>query len=214
MLDFLGGTGPEGSGLAMRLAMMGNEVVIGSRDISRARETAEKARASVPSARIIGAENSKAASMGDVVFITVPYEAQKALLQQQAPYLKGKVVVDTVSPMAIKGGIARAIEVEEGSAAMQAQALLPESYVVAAFHHVSAVHLLMSHRIIHGDVVVCSDHADARRQVMEMVEVIPELRAVDGDGLENSKYVEQMTALLLNINRIYRCNSNVRFNGL
>ena len=213
MLAFLGGTGAEGTGLSIRLALAGNEIVIGSRDIHKAVESAENVKERTNCANIVGTSNNKAASMGNVVFITVPYEGQKSLLHQVAPFLKGKVVVNTVAPIVIKRSVAQSIEIEQGSAAMETQALLPDSFVVSAFHHVSAVDLLTSHRTIEGDVVVCSDVPYARRRVMDMVQSIPVLRAVNGGGLENSKYVEQMTALLLNINRIYRCNSNIQFNG-
>jgi len=213
MLAFLGGTGPEGTGLAIRLALSGNEIVIGSRNIHKAIEVAEKIKERTGSVKIVGTSNDKAASMGNVVFITVPYQGQKFLLRHIAEFLKDKVVVSTVVPITKKRDVVQSIDIEHGSAAMQTQMLLPDSFVVSAFHHVSAVALLKSHLTIEGDVVVCSDVPYARRQVMDMVQSIPDLRAVNGGGLENSKYVEQMTALLLNLNRIYKCNSNVQFKG-
>ena len=214
MLAFLGGTGPEGRGLALRLALAGEEVIIGSRDQNRAREAAEALAELVPGASILGDVNAVAAQRGSMVFVTVPYAAQKPLLEEVAEYLTGKVVVDVVSPMTVTKGRARAIDVEEGSAAMQAQQLLPRSFVVAAFQNISAVELNVPDRVMEGDVVVCSDHPEPRQQVMEMVTKIRALRSLNGDGLGNAKCVEQFTALLLNINRIYKCHSMIKIVGI
>jgi hypothetical protein len=214
MLAFLGGTGPEGRGLALRFALAGEEVLIGSRDRTRAQEAVERVKARVPQGRLWGVDNEEAAREGQVVFITVPFPAQRPLLEQLGHLLKGKVVVDVVAPLAFSAGRARATPVEEGSAAMQAQRLLPDSFVVAAFQNISAQDLLQPEREIEGDVVVCSDYDEPKRLVMSLAEKIRSLRAVDGDGLENARYVEELTALLLNINRIYRCRSMIKIMGL
>jgi len=214
MLAFLGGTGPEGRGLALRLALAGEEVIIGSRDESRAWEAAKALKELAPNAAISGDVNAVAAQRGDTVFITVPYEAQKPLLEQVAGLLTAKVVVDVVAPLAVSRGRARALPVEEGSAAMQAQHLLSGSYVVAAFQNISAVDLILPDRVMEGDVVVCSDHREPKELVMGMVRKIRDLRPVDGDGLENAKYVEEFTALLLNINRIYKSHSMIKIVGI
>ena len=214
MLAFLGGTGPEGRGLALRMALAGEEVVIGSRDETRARDAANSLLELAPGAAITGEANAVAAQRGDTLFVTVPYEAQKPLLQQVATLLTGKVVVTVVAPLAVSRGKARALTVEEGSAAMQAQQLLPDSFVVAAFQNLSAVDLFVPHRTMQGDVVVCSDHGEPKEMVMEMVKKIKDLRPVDGDGLENARYVEELTALLFNINRIYKCHSTIKIVGV
>ena len=214
MLAFLGGTGPEGRGLALRLALAGEEVIIGSRDEDRAREAAQALRELAPGAAISGDVNAVAAQRGDSAFITVPYEGQKPLLEQVAGHLTGKVVVSVVAPLAVTRGRARAVPVEEGSAAMQAQQLLPDSFLVAAFQNISAADLIVPNRAMEGDVVVCSDHQEPKELVMEMVRKIRDLRPVDGDGLENAKYVEEFTALLLNINRIYKSHSMIKIVGI
>ena len=126
MLAFLGGTGAEGTGLAIRLALAGNEIVIGSRNIDKAIEVAEKIKEKTGSAKIVGTSNTKAASMGEVVFITVPYQGQKSLLLHLAPFLKDKVVVSTVVPITKTRDVVESIEIEYGSAAMQTQTLLPD----------------------------------------------------------------------------------------
>lgn len=214
MLAFLGGTGPEGLGLALRLALAGEEIIIGSRDDVRARDAAESLRSQVPGVAISGDVNAVAAQRGDIVFITVPYEAQKPLLESVAGHLAGKVVINAVAPLTFTKGKARALPVEEGSAAMQAQHLLPDAYVVAAFQNLSAAELNVPDRVMEGDVVVCSGHREAKERVMEMVKKIKQLRPVDGGDLENAKYVEQLTALLVNINRIYKGHSTIKILGI
>ncbi|MBM3943765.1 MAG: NADPH-dependent F420 reductase [SAR202 cluster bacterium] len=215
MLAFLGGTGPEGRGLALRLALSGEAVVLGSRDAARAAAAAAELAPQAPGAAISGAANLEAASMAQVVFLTVPYEAQQALLTPLEESLAGKVVVDVIAPMRFERGRgASAVEVPAGSAAQEAQSLLPQSQVVAAFQNVSAEDLQQPGKRMEGDVVVCSDHRAAKAQVMELVRKIADLRPVDGGGLANAKYVEQITPLLVNINRIYKVHSGIRIVGL
>ncbi len=214
MLAFLGGTGPEGRGLALRFALAGEEVTIDSRDPDRAREAAQVLQKLAPQASIRGDENLEAAKRGDVVFVTVPYEAQKPLVTQLEDELAGKLVVNVVAPLAFEKGRPRAVPVEEGSAAMQSQSLLPRSKVVAAFQNLSATELLAPDRAMEGDVVVCSDHQETKERVMALVGLIKNLRGVDGGRLENARYVEQLTVLLLSINRIYKAHSSIRIVGV
>lgn len=214
MLAFLGGTGPEGRGLALRLALAGEEVIIGSRDEARAKDSAKALNELAPGIAISGEVNEVAVQRADTIFVTVPYAGQKSLLEQVANHLAGKLVVDVVAPLAVSKGRARAIPVEEGSAAMQAQHILPDSYVVAAFQNISAADLIVPDKVMEGDVVVCSDHLEPKQRVMEMVTKIRDLRPVDGDGLENAKYIEEFTAMLLNINRIYKAHSMIKIVGV
>ena len=215
MLAFLGGTGPEGKGLALRLAMAGEAVVIGSRDATRATTAAEELALLAPGARIDGASNADAAQAADVVFLTFPYEGQRPTLEQLQEPLKGKVVVDVIAPMQFQRGRgASAVEVAAGSAAQEAQELLPDSLVVAAFQNASAEELQQPDTVMDGDVVVCSDHQEPKALVMELVRKIPQLRPVDGGSLANAKYVEQITPLLVNINRIYRIHAGIKIVGI
>jgi len=214
MLAFLGGTGPEGKGLALRLALAGEEVVIGSRDEVRARGVAEELTRLAPLARITGARNFAAAG-ADVVFLTVPYEGQRPLLEQVRGSLTGKVVVNVIAPMRFERGRgAIAVAVEAGSAAQEAQGLVPDCLVVSAFQNVSAEELTHPEVVMQGDVVVCSDHPGAKDLVMALTRKIPDLRPVDGGGLINSKYVEQITPLLLSINRTYKIHAGIRIVGI
>ena len=214
MLSFLGGTGPEGRGLALRYALAGHPVFIGSREANRGIDAARGLIEKGPGASVKGGGNEQAARLGEVVFICVPYEAQESLLSGLAESLAGKVVVNVVAPLSFVKGRASAVDVAEGSAAEESQMLLPKSQVVAAFQNLSARKLLEARKPMEGDVVVCSDHDSAKKRVMSLVEVIEGLRAVDGGALANAKYVEQLTALLLNVNRIYRAHSSIRLVGL
>ena len=215
MLAILGGTGPEGKGLALRLAMAGEEPIIGSRDASRGAAVAEELAQSAPGVVIKGTDNSGAAAAADVVFLAFPYEGQRPVLEEIAPLLKGKIVVCVIAPMKFERGKgASAVEVEAGSAAQEAQEMLPDSQVVAAFQNASAEELLDPNVTMEGDVVICSDHADAKKLVMGLADKIKNLRGVDGGGLSNAKYVEQMTPMLVNINRIYKIHAGIKIVGI
>lgn len=215
MLAFLGGTGPEGKGLALRLALAGEEVVIGSRDAQRAQGAAEELLQLAPNAPIRGAENSEAASASAIAFLTVPYEGQRPLLEQLGACLAGKVLVNVIAPMRFERGRgAHAVEVADGSAAQEAQRLAPESFVVSGFQNVSAEELLRPEVPMEGDVLICSDHRDSKDLVMGLTRKIPHLRPVNAGGLANSRYVEQITPLLVNINRIHKIHAGIRIVGL
>ena len=215
MLAFLGGTGPEGKGLALRLAMAGEATMIGSRDAARGAAAAAELAALAPGTRIAGSDNAGAAAAGVVVFLAFPYEGQRTTLEQLGAALAGKIVVSVIAPMTFERGKgAQAVEVEAGSAAQEAQAMLPDSQVVAAFQNVSAEELQDQDVTMEGDVVVCSDHPDAKKLVMDLADKIPGLRGVDGGGLANAKYVEQITPMLVNINRIYKAHSSIKIVGI
>ena len=214
MIAFIGGTGPEGLGLALRLAVAGEEVVIGSRRLERAEAAAAWVRELRSSARVSGAINSDAVAGADVVFVTVPYDGQRSTLSELAGALEGKVVVDTVVPVTFEKGRARPVPVEDGSAAEEAQRLLPSSRLAAAFHTLSAHKLQEGDTDIEGDVLVCGDDPEAKATTMALAEKIPGLRAVDGGRLTNARYVELLTVLLLNLNRVHRAETGVRIVGL
>ncbi len=215
MLAFLGGTGPEGRGLALRLAMAGEQTIIGSRDAARAAAAADELLKITPGACIQGAANADAAARADVVFLTFPYEGQRPTLEQMREALDGKVVVNVIAPIQFQRGRgASAIEVDAGSAAQEAQELLPGSLVAAAFQNASAEELQEPGLAMEGDVVICTDHAAAKETVMELVPKIPNLRPVDGGARANAKYVEQITPLLVNITRIYKIHAGIKITGV
>ena len=215
MLAILGGTGPEGKGLALRLAMAGETPIIGSRDAGRGAAAADELAQSVPGGVIKGSDNAGAVASADVVFLAFPYEGQRPVLEDLGAALKGKIVVSVIAPMKFERGKgASAVEVEAGSAAQEAQDMLPDSQVVAAFQNASAEELLDPSATMEGDVVVCSDHPEAKKLVMELAGKIKDLRGVDGGSLANAKYVEQLTPLLVNINRIYKIHAGIKIVGV
>ena len=213
-MGFIGGTGPEGRGLALRFALAGHSVIIGSREVTRATEASDSILERAPSAEIAGAANGRSALDAEIAFVVVPYSAMVTTLESLRAPLMGKTVVSVVAPLEFTGGHPGAIRVPEGSAAEQAQRILPESKVVAAFQTISARDLLRGERPVDSDVIVCADAGDAKRNVMTLAEDVPGLRAINGGRLCNSRYVEDFTALLLNINRIYKVHSAVRIAGI
>ncbi len=136
-------------------------------------------------------------------------------MEQLRESLDGKVVVNVIAPMRFERGRgASAVEVPAGSAAQEAQEMLPGSLVAAAFQNVSAEELQKPEVTLEGDVIVCSDHREAKALVMDLAREISNLRPVDGGGLANAKYVEQLTPLLVNINRIHKIHAGIRIVGL
>ena len=214
MLGLIGGTGPEGRGLALRFALAGEDVLIGSRDAERAEQAASGIRSHEVKGSVEGALNADAARRADIVLAAVPYEGHRETLTALRGALAGKLVIDVTAPLVVERGRARAVRVEEGSAALQARSILPGSTVAAAFQTISARDLLVPDKAIDSDVIVCADDGGARSTVMGLVEKIDRLRAVDGGGLENARYVEDFTALLLNINRIYKAHSSLKIVGI
>jgi NADPH-dependent F420 reductase len=222
-IAIIGGTGAEGSGLALRLARAGETVVIGSRDAQRALTVADKIRShsgnnlGTTTPQVSGAENHAACSSADIVVLTVPFENHAEMLKHLKPSLRpGQILVDTTVPLAasIGGRATRTLGVWQGSAAQQAAELVPESVaVVAAFHNTSA-------EVLHGDgpvdcdVIVCSDSKEASTKIRFLARKIPGVRALDGGKLENARIVEQITALLIGLNIRHKGHSGIRITGL
>ncbi|HVS67885.1 MAG TPA: NADPH-dependent F420 reductase [Mycobacteriales bacterium] len=211
-LAFLGGTGDQGRGLARRFAIAGNPVIIGSRQAERAEQVASELAASVPNPDLVsGADNQAAAAAADVVVIAVPWDGHETLVSALAPALAGKIVVDCVNPMGFDDKGAFALSVAEGSAAQQAAQLLPDSTVVAAFHHISAM-LLLDAEVdsIDTDVLVLGDNREATDLVQALVDRIKGMRGIYGGRLRNAGQVEALTANLVSINRRYKAHAGLR----
>jgi 8-hydroxy-5-deazaflavin:NADPH oxidoreductase len=206
----LGGTGPQGRGLVRRWAAAGVPTVIGSRSAERAAETAAELGAAT-GGEVQGLDNDAAARVGDVVVVAVPYDGHADLLRPLASALAGKIVVDCVNPLGFDKQGAYVLDVEAGSAALEALALLPESTLVAAFHHVSAV-ILEDPEIatIDTDVLVLGDDRDATDLVAALADVVPGMRGVYGGRLRNARQVEGLTANLISVNRRYKAHAGVR----
>jgi len=202
----LGGTGEQGRGLARRFALGGLRVVLGSRSAERA----EQAAAALPEG-VSGTDNASAARAGDIVVVAVPWEGHRELLAGLAGELEGKVVVDCVNPLGFDKQGAYALPVEEGSAAQQAQAVLPDSRVVGAFHHVSAV-LLLDETVetVETDVLVLGDDREATDLVQALVGRIAGMRGIYAGRLRNAHQVEALTANLISVNRRYKAHAGLR----
>ncbi|MGH9676131.1 MAG: NADPH-dependent F420 reductase [Candidatus Acidiferrum sp.] len=217
-IGILGGTGPEGSGLAYRWARAGEHIVIGSRDAQRAAETAKQLRERIGgTAQIEGTDNA-AASQCDIVVLTVPFSGQAALLKQlKSGWKPGTIVIDTTVPLAatVGGAATRMIGVWQGSAAEQTKELLPAGVsVVAGFQNLGA-ELLATDEPVDCDILICSDDEKAKQVASELATKIPGARAVNGGKLENARIVESLTALLIGLNMRYKVHSaGIRFTGL
>ena len=218
-IAILGGTGPEGSGLAYRWAHAGEHVVIGSRDAQRAAHKAEELRARIgANAQIEGAENAAATARCDVIVLTVPFVGHAALLKSlKSAWQPGTVVIDATVPLAAEVGdsASRMLGVWQGSAAEQARELLPATVsVAAAFQNLGALQLAADGPV-DCDVLICTDDQKARDVVSELVAKIPGARALNGGRLENARVVESITALLIGLNIRYKAHSvGIRFTGL
>ncbi len=215
MIAIIGGTGDEGLGLAMRFAAAGQEVVIGSRLAERARTAAETVRAAVPNCSVDGAENAAAARRADVIFISVPYSGQRDTVTALKDVIGNKLVVSIVVPMEFETGGARAVAVEEGSAAEQTKAILGEgSRVVSGFHNLSSHELMRVDLPLDSDVLICGGDAESRQQVMLLAGLLSGCRGIDAGPLRNSRYIEDITVLLVGINRRYKTQAGVRIVGI
>ena len=215
----VGGTGPEGRGLALRWARAGLKVIIGSRDENRARIAAQELTdETTGKVEVSGAENAAAVSQCDTVVLAVPFEGQIATMKSlKTAFRPNSVLITATVPLASSIGDrgSRVIGVWQGSAAQQAAEFAPQGiHVAAAFQNISAAMLTRSEPL-ECDVIVCSDHKYAREVASELARKIPGVRAVDGGKLENARIVEQITALLVGINIRYKSHAGgIRITGI
>jgi NADPH-dependent F420 reductase len=214
----IGGTGPAGTGLALRWVRAGETVIIGSRDTARAQQTAETIRKRAgANAQVSGMENSAACAASDLLVLTVPFEGQAELLKRLKPAIRsGSILIDATVPLAasVGGRASRTLGVWQGSAAQQTAELVPKGVsVVAAFHNLSA-DVLNGDGDVDCDVIVCSDDPNATQIAMELAAKISGVRAIDGGKLENARLVEQVTALLIGLNIRHKGHGGIRITGL
>ena len=213
-VGILGGTGPQGRGLARRLAAAGHQVVIGSRSAERAERIAAEYPRFEDAGGITGGSNVDAAT-AELVIVTVPYDGHAELLSTLADELAGKIVVDSVNPLGFDSRGPYSLQVAAGSAAQEAAELLPESTVIAAFHHVSAV-LLDDPEVesFTDDVLVLGEDREATDLIRALADLIPGVRGVYGGRLRNCSQVEAFTANLIAINRRYKAHSGIRITDI
>jgi NADPH-dependent F420 reductase len=212
-VPIIGGTGALGFGLALRLARAGVPVVIGSRDHGRAEEAAAKVGEGAE-----GLDNAAAARRGPIVLLTVPFRAQSENLSNLSHALEpGQLLVDATVPLAaaVSGKATRMLGVPQGSAAEQAQEMVPEGVtVVSALHTVSAPVLADLERELDEDVLVAGDSREAKRRVADLIERIPGLRAVNAGTLEAARFIEGLTPLLISVNARNKTHAGVKLTGL
>ena len=211
----IGGTGPQGRGLAYRWAKHGHRVVLGSRSADRATEAAAEITARGTAASVSGASNADAAAGADVVVLAVPYDGHDDLVSSLAGQLAGKTVISCVNPLGFDKQGPYGLDVPGGSAAETAAALVPSARLVGAFHHVSAVTLWGEEEYLdHEDVLVCGDDADAKAVAVELARAVTSRDGVDAGRLRIARQLEPWTAVLISINKRYKIRSGTRISGL
>ena len=195
----LGGTGREGSGLALRWAAAGFDVIIGSRELAKAQRAAAELAATVGQGSVRGMTNRDAAAQAGIVVVSVPYAAHAFTLESVRDVVQGKVFVDVTVPLD-PANVRRVKLPAAGSAAVEAQQLLGEAVrVVAAFQNISAEHLKSLDHEIECDVLVCGNDKGAKNQVIELAQAA-HMQAWDAGPIENAAVVEGLTSVLINLN--------------
>ncbi|MEA2158999.1 MAG: 8-hydroxy-5-deazaflavin:NADPH oxidoreductase [Solirubrobacteraceae bacterium] len=214
----VGGTGALGFGLSLRLGREGVPIVIGSRDGDRAREAARRAGELISTGSFSGAENAEAVTEAEIVILSVPFRSQSETLTNLKGALReGQLLVDATVPLAaaVSGKATRTLGVWQGSAAQQAQEMVPEGVrVISAFHTVSAALLSDLDHELNEDVLLCGDKRDDKARVKELVNTIGGLRAVDCGPLEMARLVEGLTPLIISINVRHKTRAGIRITGL
>ncbi len=214
-IALVGGTGALGAGLALRLAAAGEHVVIGSRDAQRARAAADTVLAAVPGARVEGAANRDAVLCCRRVLLSVPFAGLPAWLADEAAHLGGKLLIDVVVPLAFQNGFCTLAPVPDApSVGESIQRAVPAARVVSAFKNLPAGPLQDLATPLAADVLLCGDDAAARDEVAALVERCAGLRAVDVGALANARYLEAITAMLVNLNRRHKVHASIAITGL
>ncbi len=217
-VSIIGASGALGFGLTVRLARAGCAVTIGSRDAARAEESAVRARAAVPDSLVAGLANADAAAGNELVILCVPFRSQAETLHNLREVLRpGQLLVDCTVPLAaaVGGKATRTVGVWQGSAAQQAQEMVPDGVtVISALHTVSAAALRDLDRALDEDVLICGDRRADKRRVAALIDTIDGLRSVDCGRLEMARIVESTTALMISVNARYKTHAGIRLTGL
>jgi len=214
-IAFIGGTGRQGLGLALRFAAAGAPVVIGSRVAERAAAAAETVRTAVPGASVRGYENAEAVARSTRLVLTFPFGGLATFLAAGRAALAGKLVIDVIVPLAVRNGFFELTPVDGAASAGELiQQTVPAARVVSAFKNHSAETLQDIAAPLEGDVLLCGNDAGARAEVAALVGLLPGLRAVDAGGIANARYLEAITAVLLNLNRRHKARASIAILGL
>ncbi|HJQ85105.1 MAG TPA: NADPH-dependent F420 reductase [Candidatus Binatia bacterium] len=214
-LAIVGGTGPEGIGLALRFAAAGQEVLVGSRDAARAEAAAARVAQTVPGARVASGTNHEVVSRTDRIVLALPFAGLVPFLDSAPDGLAGKLLIDVVVPLAVRAGFFEIAPIPGApSAGELIQRRLPGARVVSAFKNLSAAKLGDLGASLAGDVVLCGEDPGARAEVAALVGLLPGLRAVDAGGIANARWLEAITALLLNLNRRHGTITSIAILGV
>ncbi len=214
-IGVLGGTGPAGQGLALRLASVGIEVTVGSRSRERAEEICEKLRGQYPDRELpITPGTNEDAAETDLVVVATPWEAAAPTATSLRDELAGKVVVSMANALTRVGGEFVALIPPRGSVAAWVQAAVPEALVAAALHHLPARSLMELDHLLDADVLVCSDHGVATLATSDMIAKIPGLRPLDAGRLSSASAIEALTPVLLQINHRYKVRASIRLTNI
>jgi NADPH-dependent F420 reductase len=217
-VSIIGASGALGFGLAVRLARAGSEVTIGSRETTRAEEAAHRARAAVPQGTFSGLANESAAAANEILILSVPFRNQSETLHNLRDVLRpGQLLIDATVPLAaaVGGRATRTLGVWQGSAAQQAQEMVPEGVtVLSALHTVSAATLRNLDEPLDEDVLLAGDRRADKRRAAALLDGIAGLRCVDCGRLEMARITEQLTALMISVNVRYKTHAGVRVTGL
>lgn len=214
-IGIVGATGPAGSALGIRLASVGHEVVLGSRSAERAAEVVEGILGQWPDRQLaISAADNAGAAAAEIVVIATPWDAAWTTAKSVSILLDGKVVICMANALIRVGHEFQPLVPPRGSVAASVQAAVPRSLVVGALHHVPAKELADIDHPIESDVLVCSDHAEAKRITMDLVNEMPSMRALDAGDLTQSAPIEAFTAVLLELNLKYKTRVAVKFTGI
>ena len=213
-VGILGGTGPLGRGLGLRLAHAGASVTIGSRDAARAAEVVGALHGRWPRPLAIDGAANEDAAAGEVVVVATPWDALIPTLGPLAPQLDGKVVISVANALVKQGREMHALVPPRGSMAAAVQAAVPSALVVAAGHHLPASDLEDLDKTLGADVLVCSDHPEATRSAMGLLASVVGLRPLDAGSLAQAAAIEAFTAVLVTVNIRYKAHSSLRLTGL
>jgi NADPH-dependent F420 reductase len=217
-VPIIGGTGALGFGLALRWAQAGVPVIIGSRRQESADEAVARLRERLPDADVRGAVNADAARGAPIVMLSVPFRAQSENLTNLKETLQsGQILIDATVPLAaaISGKATRLLGVPQGSAAQQAQEMVPDGVdVVSALHTIGAAVLNDLDHAIEEDILIAGDKRDSKRQVAELIAKIPHLRPINAGLLEAARLIEGLTPLLIGVNARHKTHAGIKLTNL
>lgn len=213
MIGIIGGTGPQGKGLAYRLSVGGVDVVLGSRSAEKGEAAAAEIVGMGGTGAVLGASNADLPGRCDMLLVAIPYEGLAGTLAPLAGAVDGQVVMSAVNNLGFAGG-PHPLPVEAGSAAHEVAELLPGARVVTAFNNVSAVHLIDTAHTFDEDVLVCGDDAEAVRAAVDLVDRVEGLRGVAAGTLVHAPTIEAMTAVIITINKAHKVNAGLHITGL